>query len=116
MFTGEYDLCSNAVIGSHGAAPGREKWKDGKKLRRSIRYQTRKLLRPAKTQANSPQMKIAKSGMTCSQHHLIALRSKTMDERDYDYFDYQEIDAEIGRIESEGIWSDADFEEMGEAA
>ena len=34
-----------------------------------------------------------------------------MDERDYDYFDYQEIDAEIGAQESEGIWSDADFSE-----
>ena len=32
-----------------------------------------------------------------------------MFEQDYDYFDFQEIDAEIGAQESAGIWSDADI-------
>jgi len=35
-----------------------------------------------------------------------------MFERDYDYYDFQEIEAEIGRIESEGIWGPGDDEDF----
>ena len=39
-----------------------------------------------------------------------------MFDRDYDYFDYQEIDAEIGKAESAGIWSEADIDDIAEDA
>ena len=35
-------------------------------------------------------------------------------ERDYDYFDFQDIDAEIGRNESAGIWDEAAIEAQAE--
>ena len=35
-------------------------------------------------------------------------------DRDYDYLDFQEIDAEIGVNESAGIWDDASAEAQAE--
>ena len=50
----------------------------------------------------------------CQRTRCLRGWKQVMDERDYDYWDFQDIKSEIGRLESEGIQCEGDFESLVE--